>query len=304
MYPYANRQYGKFEQYSIVNKNEQDESYVVINIRILTHEIEKGFSLPTPHKGFGKEKLRKLDHLLNVYEQHFIGADEDAYHTAIATVHYYINSASEFELDISFLNHDRYKREELVECGVRVCHKNELKGQGIQSYLDFLKTRHSVRSFQDIELQQKDVEEAIIGAQRAPSACNRQSVKVFHVIGKERCQKVLTIQNGSKGFGTVNDIFVIAANLSSYATPLEINTGFVDCGLFAMSFLLSLHDLDIGTCPLLWNDETTRAEELRAVVAIPESYEIALIIPAGYYMDMVKFALSPRKPINMIYEKV
>ena len=304
MYPYANKQYGKFEKYSIINKSDCDEAYVVTNIRILTHEIEKGFSLPEPRKGFGKAKLQELDRLLNIYEMNFMGTDDTAYQTAVSAVCYYKSCAEQYALDISFLNHERYKTNNEIECGIRICKKSELLSSDFETYYNFEKTRHSVRNYKNVALNDEDISKAILGAQLAPSACNRQAVKVFHITGAERCKKVLDIQNGAKGFSVVNDVFVIAASLSSYASPLESNTGFVDSGLFAMNFLLSLHSLGIGTCPLLWNDETDRAERLREIVYIPESYEIALIVPAGYYTDNVKYALSPRKPINLVYEKV
>lgn len=304
MYPYANKQYGKFEKYSIMKKTDRDFTFVVTNIRILTHEIEKGFSLPFPRKGFGKTKLKELDRLLGVYESNFMGTEDAAYHAAVATVKYYMSHSDKYDLDISFLNNSRYNIITDVECGVRVCRKEDIKRKDYSSFYDYAQTRHSIRNFKDIPLDQQYVRQAILGAQLAPSACNRQSVKVFHITGAERCKKVLSIQNGAKGFSEVRDIFVVAAALSSYTSPLESNTGFVDCGLFAMNLLLSLHDLGIGACPLLWNDETERAAELRKVVSIPEFYEIALIIPVGYYTDEVKYAVSPRKPIGLVYEKV
>lgn len=304
MYPYANKQYAKFERYSIMNKTDCDVSYVVTHIRILTHEIEKGFSLPEPRKGFGKAKLQELDRLLCIYEKKFMGYDDSAYQTAIATVCYYKSCSEQFGLDISFLNNERYQVNKALNCGVRICDKCELLKSDFETYYDFEKTRHSVRNYKNMALDPADVRKAILGAQMAPSACNRQAVKVFHITGIERCKKVLSIQNGAKGFSEVNDVFVIASSLSSYASPLESNTGFVDSGLFAMNFLLSLHSLGIGACPLLWNDETDRAEQLRGIVTIPESYEIALVVPAGYYTDTVKYAISPRKPVELVYEKI
>ncbi len=304
MYPYANKQYGKFERYSVMNKTDCDASYVVTHIRILTHEIEKGFSLPEPRKGFGKAKLQELDRLLSIYEKKFMGYDDAAYQTAIATVCYYKSCAEQYVLDISFLNNERYQANETLNCGVRISDKRELLKSDFETYYEFEKTRHSVRNYKNMALDPEDVRKAILGAQLAPSACNRQSVKVFHITGAERCEKVLNIQNGAKGFSIVNDVFIIAASLSSYTSPLESNTGFVDSGLFAMNFLLSLHSLGIGACPLLWNDETDRAKQLRDIVQISESYEIALIVPAGYYTDIVKYAVSPRKPFELVYERL
>lgn len=304
MYPYANAQYGKFELYSVMNRNENDYHYIITKIRILSHEIEKGFSLPQPRKGFGRQKLVELDHLLDLYEKRYMGKDDYSYYVAISVVNYYKCKAVEYDLDISFLESKRYDIGNPMFVGVNVVPQDVLCKYSYEECYDFIKTRHSVREFKDKELDFADIEKAILGAQMAPSACNRQSVKVLHINGKERCAKVLTIQNGAKGFSIVNDVFIVAADLSNYIIPIESTTAFVDCGLFSMSFLLSLHSLGIGSCPLLWNDESERAIELRKLVKIPENYEISLVIPAGYYKDKVKYAISTRKPFNMVYEKI
>jgi nitroreductase len=144
----------------------------------------------------------------------------------------------------------------------------------------------------------------IKSAQSAPSACNRQSVKVFHVKGEERCKGILDIQGGSKGFSQVNDVLIVASDLSLYTNALEVNTCYVDSGLFAMNLLLALHYYKIGSCPLLWNDETERGEQLRKIVSIPEKYEIALVIPIGYYPEEVKYSVSKRKEVFEVYERV
>lgn len=302
---YASKQYGKVDVFSTMHMDETNPEYVVTHIRILSHEIEKGFSLPHPRNGFGKAKIQKLDHLLDVYEKRFWGADMQAYENAVRSVAYYIQNANQYELDVSFLTNKRYDIElQPGLCGVKTESRDVFLKHLNDSFDMFSTSRHSVRSFAPEKLRTEDIKKVIHLAQTAPSACNRQSVKIFHIASREICQKLLEIQGGAKGFSPVEDIFVVSADLSSYIGTYEANTCFVDCGLFAMNLLYSLHYLGIGACPLIWNDESERGVELRKLVKIPEKYEVALIIPAGYYEDNVTYAISARKNIEGVYQTV
>lgn len=302
---FASRQYGKFEAYSTIYKDENDKEYLLTHIRILTHELEKGFSLPKPRMGFGKQKLEMLDHLLDIYEKKNYDREAQVYKNAVKTVAFYISKASEYQLDVSFLSSKRYQVPIIDgECGIRNVPRDEFLQAQYSNFQLFSHSRHSVRSYQDRQLSESDVKKAILIAQTAPSACNRQSGKVFHVSGKEICRSILEIQGGAKGFSDVNDIFIVASDLASYTGMFEATTCFVDSGLFAMNLLQGLHFVGIGSCPLLWNDESERGINIRKVVDIPERYEITMVIPAGYYEEQIRYAVSPRKPIEEVYLKV
>lgn len=47
------------------------------------------------------------------------------------------------------------------------------------SFPDFFMSRHSVRQFSDLTIDIEDIEKAVKLAMKAPSACNRQSCKVY-----------------------------------------------------------------------------------------------------------------------------
>ena len=122
------------------------------------------------------------------------------------------------------------------------------------NFYDFAHNRHSFRYFDDSPLQEKDVFDAVKLAQTAPSACNRQSVKVYCVLNKKTCDEVLDIQQGAKGFEGVNGVFVITANVKRYAGVKEYSAPYVDGSIFLMNLLYSLNYYGIATCPLLFDD--------------------------------------------------
>ena len=50
-----------------------------------------------------------------------------------------------------------------------------------------------------------------------------------------------------------------------------------------MNLLYALTYYGIGTCPLIWNDDGEKAEEIRRFVDIPWSEQIVAIIQVGHY---------------------
>lgn len=303
---FAVAQYSKYDKFSLTYQNEKNQKYVTVKMRIITHDLEKGFSLPDPKKGFGKKKVMELNELINVYEKQFMGSDDQAYKNAVNIIHFYINKADEYGFDISFLETEKYLSSTGYEMlGYKEIPKEKLTEYFTVSFNEFAKSRHSIRKYAAIPLKKEDVIESVKIAQSAPSACNRQSVKIFHVNNAETCSRILEIQNGAKGFSTVNDLFIVAADLSCYMYYQEVNACFVDSGLFAMNFMNSLHYHGIGSCPLLWNDDGPKGQKLRQIVKIPDNYEIALLLTAGYYPeDTVKYACSVRKELDMVYEEI
>lgn len=53
---YFYRQAKRMYWFSSASKKEDDIELVVTKLRVLTHEIDKGLSMPEPRKGFGKRK--------------------------------------------------------------------------------------------------------------------------------------------------------------------------------------------------------------------------------------------------------
>ena len=70
---------------------------------------------------------------------------------------------------------------------------------GYSDFQTLAYSRHSVRDFSDKPLSVEQVKKAVKLAQTAPSACNRQSSRIIHVIDREKCEKILNIQGGAKG---------------------------------------------------------------------------------------------------------
>lgn len=290
---------------SSCGKNEKEIQVVCYHLRILTHVIEKGLSLPQVRKGFGKDKIRSLLDFLDRYiEINDNSYDVEAFVNAVAALQVYVNNAVENECDTSFIDMKKYKvyLDESINCGI--CwfdfskHKKDVREM---SFKEFAESRHSIRGFSNEKVPEQLVKEAVQLAQTAPSACNRQSTRVIHIRDKSLCEKILNIQGGAKGH-SVTEIILIAADLDLYHYISEMYLPYVDGGIFAMNLLYALNYYGIGSCPLIWNDYTEKGSKLREVINIPENLHIVAVVQIGMYLQgECKYAVSKRRVFDTVY---
>jgi nitroreductase len=136
-------------------------------------------------------------------------------------------------------------------------------------------------------------------AQKTPSVCNRQSSKVYVFSKAEDKQKVLSYQNGNRGFGDqASKVLIVTSNLEHFVSAGERNQCWVDGGMFSMSLVYALHSLGLGTCCLNWSVERQADQELRQVAGISDAEAVMMMIAVGHLPETLKVAQSPRKPLR------
>ena len=220
---------------------------------------------------------------------------------AYAILEKYIDNATENECDISFIDlnkYHNYKKNQIELCGTEIFDSQKLLSQiDSMNFEEFAKNRHSVRDFAVDTVDESIIRKAVELAQTAPSACNRQSTRVHYIQNRDICKNVLDLQGGAKGH-TVSSVIVLTSELSLYRHTSEFKTPYLDSGIYLMNLLYALTYYGIGTCPLIWNDDGEKAEEIRRFVDIPWSEQIVAIIQVGHYAtNECKYAASNRRAV-------
>ncbi|MBQ7976894.1 MAG: nitroreductase family protein [Clostridia bacterium] len=295
-----------FYNNSATSLNENNVEWIARELRILTHTIEKGLSLPIVRKGFGKGKIQTILKYLDKYiEIDNFDYDVEAFTGAIAIVERYIMEADKHSCDITYINTDKYRKyykNDVNEYGVREMRNAEaLKHLSEATFEELAKGRHSIRSFSDKPLDVETVKKAIELAQTAPSACNRQPVRVAHICDKDLCKQILDIQGGAKGH-SVSELLLVVSDLHLYRYMSETGTPYLDAGIFLMNLLYALTSYNIGSCPLIWNDYSQRGKDLRNIIKLPQNMHVVAVVQIGNYpQDGCNYAISRRKSISEIY---
>lgn len=268
------------------------------------HAVEKGLVMPNMRYGFGKELMIAL-----INDCVEFASKNNAAHPqlcqAIGVIQEYKRAHDENneKIDVALNN----KIEELLS----ICPKNsrveqitKTKKQFFQfkesSFPKFAESRYSLRNFSGtVSLEQ--ITNSIQLAQNAPSACNRQPVRITIIESKSKIKEVLSLQTGNRGFGHLADkLLIITSELGGYSGLRERNLAYIDAGIYTMNLLYALHYYEIGACTLNWCDEKNTDKALRETINIPQSETVVVFILCGGVPENFKLTVSKRNSSNMI----
>ena len=263
-------------------------------IRLLSHALEKGMSLPNCRAGFGKEKVVELIDLCELYS----GKDGEAVSLAYGVLKAYINWQEDNGGDTSFISTEIKKRITGTEVsgGTYTFSKSDIDG-----FENIAVHRHSLRHFSSVPVSNEDIVKAVTLAQTAPSACNRQPIRIYAVTDPKKIASIMGMHGGIRTMSSPTVIFVVAGDRSLYKGEYERNTVYVDGGIFTMNLLYSLDSFGIASCPAIWGNIPSDDKYLSDIVGIPETQIVINLIVAGYYPDTpYKVAVSAKREIASI----
>ncbi len=286
--------YKRFIEYS--STYNETPAVLAARLRVLIHTIEKGLSLPQVKKNFGHEKILEIIRLYEAYKISPCKEDLSVIELAEGLLAAYIAHCTACGDDIAFIP-EKYRNLGKNHNNAGTICVSGGKKLGLD-FKEFAVARHSSRQFKDETVDDAIIEQVVELAQTAPSACNRQSVRIFAITNKEKIQRVVRLHGGMRGFSLPSVIFVVASDLSAYLNEGERDTPFVDGGIFLMNMLYSLEYYNLASCPIIWSSEPTNDTILYDIADIPKSFEIVGLIAAGVIPeDGFKAAYSKRKPV-------
>jgi nitroreductase len=263
------------------------------------HGFEKGLSLRSPKPGFGQEKAKNL--LKKLSEWHSRYDPTEMTKAAECSLLAYRDFNKDLGISLSFMDTwaDRIDK----TCATRLGGTLTIRKDDILKHVDgvsktFFTSRHSMRNFSAEEIPMRDIERAVLIAQKSPSVCNRQGVRVLCA---KNAEEALKWQPGNKGFGHLASRgLVITADLQAFSSSGERNQAYVDGGLFAMSLVYALHSMGYGSCMLAWNKSARDEKEVRQSLKIKDNEVIIMMIAAGTLPDEFEVACSHRRPISEV----
>lgn len=302
----------RFIDYSSSFLDEKDPRYLRLRIIVESHILEKGFSHNNYRAGFGKQVVIDLITRVELYlkcKDH----DTFALENAISLLLLYHNYNLEYEFDdSSYLPVERLQKMltdiKYVECGVKKYDIADIKKEmQCFDFLKFEKLRSSVRVY-DYKCKPINSEiftDLINIAKYAPSACNRQAVKVHFFTDESQFERVEVLQRGSKGFlKNCSAIAFITADLSLYECS-EYKLPIFDAGLFTMNLCYAIESKGMFSCVLNAYFSERDNKEIKRIVGIPDYEEINGIVAIYDIEDdkEIYVPISSRREAEEIYVK-
>jgi len=170
---------------------------------------------------------------------------------------------------------------------------------------DFFFSRYSIREFDGSKIGREKIMRAIELASKTPSSCNRQPWFTYHLDDGELINKVLSIQGGANGFGeTISNLVIISVDQRAYDTAVERYQGWIDGGMYGMSFIYACHSLGLGTCCLNWAKNTSDEKSLRSLLPIKNEHSVLMMIGIGLPCSEFKVCRSKRTPVSAKYRHI
>lgn len=177
--------------------------------------------------------------------------------------------------------------------------REEIQARSMMDFLSFAQSRHSIRTYAAEPVPLQAIERAVQAAQQSPSSCNRQTCRAHVWTDPVACARILSLQSGNRGFGDqLGGVAVITSDLAHWEQANERYQGWIDGGMFAMSFAYALHAEGLGAVMLNWSERKERDRELRAVAGLAESELVITMIGFGCLPARLNVPVSQRKPLS------
>ena len=263
------------------------------------HVLEKGLTMPHRRMEFGRGAIVHLINLIESFEKRF-GGDSQVTHAAGV-----LRAYRDLHVGQSLKVMPRLESFLAAHPDVPAAHEPHVSREVFYaareaSFPEFASSRHVVRHFAGPVPREK-IEAAVRLATTAPSACNRQHVRVHAVDDPVVRTRLLELQGGSRGFGADADkVLVVTADLSSVRWAWERHDIYTNGGIFVMNLSYSLFYQGIAHCILHWSVPPSTDRSARKLLGLPDNEAIVQLFACGQPPEEFDVAASPRRPLEDI----
>jgi nitroreductase len=266
------------------------------------HTLEKGLSHFAPKNCFSLPIAENLVKLINLYDTKSVLRSRQV-NVAVEVLEKYKNFPNNKScITINLVNQiNLLKPNSKIKAGVIQFTRDQYFDKSTSSFDQFAISRYSVRDFTEKSVSLAVLQAAVNVAQKTPSVCNRQTVKVHILTNKKDIQNHLALQTGNRGFGNkINKLLIITSNIHLFEGPNERNQAFTDGGMFAMSLLYALHNQKIGTVTLNWSYNKCQDIALHNLGIVPQNEKVILFIGVGHVPKNFNVAASNRRNLSEV----
>lgn len=284
-------------KYSMLYRGEE---YLANRLLIMGHSVEKGITMPNRRYGFGYGVVRLLISLCNEYQTKY-GTEKDAFQIALDDFREYLQIHKEASFELPKDIEGGITKLMTFKTGVNVDCKSVTKEEffAYTDFASFAHSRHTCRWFSDEEISDETIRSVIELANTAPSACNRQSVRVKCVSGDKK-NEILAMQNGNRGFGDhINKLLVVTFLQPSWEYDIQ-SAGYLDAGIYTMNILYALHYLQLCACTLNAHFEVKNISKVQQILNLSPLEVPTVFIGVGKPMEKMMIAKSERIGVESV----
>lgn len=284
-------------KYSMLYRGEE---YLANRLLIMGHSVEKGITMPNRRYGFGYGVVRLLISLCNEYQTKY-GTEKDAFQIALDDLREYLQIHKEASFELPKDIEGGITKLMTFKTVVNVDCKSVTKEEffAYTDFASFAHSRHTCRWFSDEEISDETIRSVIELANTAPSACNRQSVRVKCVSGDKK-NEILGMQNGNRGFGDhINKLLVVTFLQPFWEYDIQ-SAGYLDAGIYTMNILYALHYHKLCACTLNAHFEVKNISKVQQILNLSPWEVPTVFIGVGKPLEKMMIAKSERIDIGNV----
>lgn len=284
----------------IANGNRlNDRNKLLTDLAIRTHAIEKGMSIGKVKVGFGQPKAISLLHDLQLYLS--LGGSEEFVSESCSVINKYIAFNESLGADMAIVRTglntfcEKNNIDLIDKGGIYILDKMNMETMQKSSFDVFSQSRFSVRDFGTDKISLDYIERALLMAEKSPSACNRQSWRIYVYSDEILRNKIFSLQGGCKGFcQDMQYAILVCGDIRGYNIN-ELSQVYVDGGIYSMNLLYALHFEGVATIPLTMGHKQKNIKKIKREMNIPDNEIPVLLIGVGAYKNKYKVAVSLRR---------
>jgi len=183
-------------------------------------------------------------------------------------------------------------------------YRRTLKSPPTVSFDDFLalcRRRRSVRWFEDRQVPRELLDNAVMAAAEAPSACNRQPFVFRFFDDPKLIERAARIPMGTAGFEHNFPVFgVIVGELSNYTDERDRKLIYIDGSLAAMSFCLAAEAQGLSTCLINWPDMAERERKMAKFLGLRPDQRVVMCLAVGFPDPEGLVPRSTKKTLDLL----
>ena len=270
------------------------------------HAVEKGLSHSDIRYGFGVASIGNLIQVMERFSGLGYAKESAAYQMALSALNEYLRlheALSVYQTPLRDAPH--WLLAEIRACssdigGVDLLERVDWDPSVTDGFKAVVFGRRSVREFESGGVSGERIRDAIEVASRAPSVCNRQSVRVRVIRSPSLIGKVLQIQGGLGGYPSPPVVLVVTADARDYIDGTERNQPFIDGGLFSMGLLLGLEAGNLAACALNAMFSSVQERSFRVALDLSDSEIPIMLIAVGGFPGTYRVPKSFRYDVDVL----
>jgi len=284
------------------HKHEESSSIASVILRRNIHRLEKGLSMVPRKPVFA---LDYIDETLNALQN--LLADHQALDLVLLKYcHDVLNSYFQQTEWPETARQPQLFKQLQQQIMPRIQHQSQSAPAPYQarpradiSYQQFLllcQQRCSVRHFLPQPVPRQVLEQAVIAASQAPSACNRQPFRYIAATEGEMLTKLATLPMGTVGYAQgIPALLAVVGDLSAYPFERDRHVIYIDASLANMQLMLALETLGLASCSINWPDIENYEKKITKLLKLQPFERVVMLIAVGYPDPLALIPHSEKK---------